>query len=337
MSHSVNTVGNQVLNNKIGTDPTGTSGPAYATQRRRRDPGRGRRPPDRGPGEHRREQPERGGHRDRQPPAPGHLDPGGGQLHRGHPGRRRHPQRRLRHPHHARARAAPTPPRRSTRPSPATRSPTTRWASASRAPAPPATRITDNSIHDNTGLGIDIAPIGQVNQNDVGDTDTGPNTLLNWPELTGATHAHGVRHRLRQLHRRGVRHRLPRPRCPANLQTSYGEGETLLSSTTAAPDGSFIATLPPSTNGRIVTATATDASGNTSEFARNIAVPGTNGAPVAAFKATCPNLGCSFDAVADDRPRRRRHHVVHAGPSATAARRRGPRRPTPTAPPAPTG
>src|SRR4029453_8309503 len=30
VSHSVNTVGNQVLNNKIGPNPSGTSGPAYA-------------------------------------------------------------------------------------------------------------------------------------------------------------------------------------------------------------------------------------------------------------------------------------------------------------------
>ena len=156
-------------------------------------------------------------------------------------------------------------------------------------------KVTENSIHDNAGLGIDLTPTGQVNQNDAGDTDSGPNTLLNWPELTSATNVSvsgtacgGCTVEVFDTDAGAT--------VPANLQTSYGEGQTFLSSTTAAPDGSFTATLPLNTNGRIVTATATDTSGNTSEFSRNFVVPGNNGAPVAAFKANCPDLGCTFDA-----------------------------------------
>jgi PKD repeat protein len=156
-------------------------------------------------------------------------------------------------------------------------------------------RLSENSIHDNTGLGIDLAPLGQVNQNDAGDADSGPNTLLNWPVLTGATNL-----TVSGTACSGCTVEVFQADSSATLdgasQTSYGEGQTFLSSTTAGPDGSFVATLPPSANGRIVTATATDSSGNTSEFGRNIAASGNNAAPAAAFTATCPNLGCTFNA-----------------------------------------
>jgi CSLREA domain-containing protein len=156
-------------------------------------------------------------------------------------------------------------------------------------------RITDNSIHDNTGLGIDLVPLNQVNQNDAGDGDTGPNTLLNWPVLTGATNltASGTACG-------GCTVEVFQADSAATLdgasQTSYGEGKTLLATTTAAGDGSFVATLPPSVNARILTATATDAAGNTSEFGRNLSTPGSNGLPQPAFTATCPGLACTFDA-----------------------------------------
>ncbi|MGB9589385.1 MAG: hypothetical protein ACPL68_00710, partial [Candidatus Hydrothermia bacterium] len=48
-------------------------------------------------------------------------------------------------------------------------------------------RLSRNDIYSNVGLGIDLANNG-VTVNDPGDPDFGPNFLLNYPVITGATH-----------------------------------------------------------------------------------------------------------------------------------------------------
>jgi len=165
-------------------------------------------------------------------------------------------------------------------------------------------RISRNSIHDNGGLGIDIDPLDIVNQNDVGDGDTGPNTKLNWPVITSTT----------ALSASGTACadctvEVFQADSTATLNgasaTSYGEGKTFLATTTAGSNGSWVATLPPSSTSRIVTSTATDAAGNTSEFSLNASVPGTtalNTNPVASFRATCPALSCTFNASTSSDP-----------------------------------
>ncbi len=133
--------------------------------------------------------------------------------------------------------------------------------------------IQSNSIHDNTGLGIDLGTNG-VTANDVntGDADTGANNLQNFPVLTGVT--------------LGAADVTVDGTLDSALSTSFdiqffsspscdasgnGEGAAHLGTFTGSTDGSgdltFSALLPVVVPpGRFITATATDPSGNTSEF-----------------------------------------------------------------------
>ncbi len=121
-----------------------------------------------------------------------------------------------------------------------------------------------NTIYENTGLGIDLGPSG-VSPNDVGDLDTGANTLLNFPEITsaGSTSVSGT----------------ACIGCTVELfiadqdPSGHGEGQVFLDAATADASGNF--TIPvffPIATCTRVTTTATDASGNTSEFSENHAI-----------------------------------------------------------------
>ena len=121
--------------------------------------------------------------------------------------------------------------------------------------------ITRNSIFANTGLGIDIQPLGQPNPNDAGDLDTGPNEQLNYPELKTAT----------PLRATGT----ACANCTVEVfladagAGAYGQGKTFVGSSDANADGSFTVELSGAAGGNYVTTTATDAAGNTSEFSAN--------------------------------------------------------------------
>ncbi|MDQ3573706.1 MAG: PKD domain-containing protein, partial [Actinomycetota bacterium] len=164
---------------------------------------------------------------------------------------------------------------------------------------PTATRtwyntITQNSVHDNAGLGIDIEPLGQVNPNDDGDVDSGANTQLNFPVLTSVTSTAVAGSACSG--------------CTVELfiadagAGAYGEGKTHLSSVAADGSGAFSIPTPSSAYGKIVTATATDGTGNTSEFSKNVAVPApdpsANTPPTASFTSSCSDLTCSMDGTA---------------------------------------
>ncbi len=143
--------------------------------------------------------------------------------------------------------------------------------------------IRRNSIARNGGLGIDLAGDG-VTLNDTGDPDSGPNLRQNFPVLTGFT-VNGS-----QLSVRGTFNGAANQKFTLdfyrNLEvdlSGFGEGETYLGTTTvttnAFGDATFTATLPAAdTSLRWVTATATDAAGNTSEFSRDLFI-GPSGPP----------------------------------------------------------
>jgi hypothetical protein len=135
--------------------------------------------------------------------------------------------------------------------------------------------IRGNSIHHNTTMGFDLsvaAYVDGVTLNDSGDSDSGPNLLQNYPVLTNVTSVGGQTTITGTINTNA--NQLITLDFYANGQCSIsgnGEGETPLGSSSVQTDGSgngtFTATFATSlASGSVVTATATDPFGNTSEF-----------------------------------------------------------------------
>jgi hypothetical protein len=146
---------------------------------------------------------------------------------------------------------------------------------------PAGNSVLGNSIYANTGLGIDLVggtenPAG-VTANDAGDGDAGPNNLQNYPVLSGASTAGGGTIVTGTLNSRAdTNHRVeffwspPEDADPSG----FGEGRFFLGSTTVTTGGSsagfrFVSPTAIPLGSR-VTATATGAGGNTSEFSRPV-------------------------------------------------------------------
>ena len=137
--------------------------------------------------------------------------------------------------------------------------------------------ISGNSIYDNGGLGIDLYPAG-ITTNDVLDVDDGANGLQNFPVLTNAVIAFSALTVQGTLNSKvGATYRLEFFATPAWDPTGTPEGEIYLGATNVTTDGSGNAgfnaafVTAPATN-LFVTATATDANGNTSEYSAGIGV-----------------------------------------------------------------
>jgi hypothetical protein len=131
-------------------------------------------------------------------------------------------------------------------------------------------RLTRNSIYNNGGLAIDLAPNG-VTANDGGDGDNGPNQLLNFPVLnsasTSSVSGSACAGCTIEIYVSDVK------------SSTNGEGKKFVGSGTAGLNGSFTIAVSGVALGDYLTATATDAIGNTSEFSRNIAVGGSEPPP----------------------------------------------------------
>jgi CSLREA domain-containing protein len=132
-------------------------------------------------------------------------------------------------------------------------------------------RIAENSIDGTGGLGIDLGADG-VTPNDLGDADTGPNDLQNYPELMAAIPLVG------QVYLQGALN--SRPNTSYDLEfflggacnaSGHGEGLELIEpsavTTNGAGEAPFQLTLIEDVlPGDVLSATATDPDGNTSEF-----------------------------------------------------------------------
>ncbi|MEX0879780.1 MAG: S-layer homology domain-containing protein [Thermoanaerobaculia bacterium] len=148
------------------------------------------------------------------------------------------------------------------------------------ATTPMPTTISQNAIFANAGLGIDLVP-GGVTANDVGDGDGGPNGLQNFPLIQSVEHLgpQGAGTRiLGNFHSTASTtfdlEFFANPAC-SNFPREFLEGETYLGTSQVTTDGSGNAaidvTLPVQTEAGVrISATATDPSGNTSEFSQRI-------------------------------------------------------------------
>jgi hypothetical protein len=129
--------------------------------------------------------------------------------------------------------------------------------------------ITQNSILNNSALGIDLQNDG-VTANDAGDPDTGPNEEVNFPVINSADYLAGG------TTISGIIDIDTDPTVAtieifkANPDpTGYGEGETYLGATTPDAAGNWNTVVSGLNPGDRVTATTTDLNMNTSEFSLN--------------------------------------------------------------------
>jgi hypothetical protein len=138
--------------------------------------------------------------------------------------------------------------------------------------------ISGNIVFDNP-IGIDLGYDG-VTLNDADDADTGPNGLLNFPDLAVAyagTTAGAVQGSYSGA--AGSALTLEFFASDACNPLGYGEGERFLGSSGVTTDGAGAATYTATLDGLpapgdAVTATATDAEGSTSEFSQCVAASG---------------------------------------------------------------
>lgn len=131
--------------------------------------------------------------------------------------------------------------------------------------------ILGNSIFNNVQLGIDLGVANSVTNNDSNDVDFGPNELQNFPVLTTAVVQAGALTITNSLNSGAGRYLIEFFVSPSADAIGFGEGKTFLGATSVLLVGNlaiFTVTIPALgvVPGQVITATATDAEGNTSEF-----------------------------------------------------------------------
>ena len=134
--------------------------------------------------------------------------------------------------------------------------------------------VLGNSIFGNSELGIDLGGAG-VTPNDLApDADPGPNGLQNFPVVTAAVRGSStfqVEGLLESERDETYRIELFAGPCDGADPNDYGEGQRFLAAFDVTTNGDGVATFEESVSGavsagEVVTATATDSQGSTSEF-----------------------------------------------------------------------
>lgn len=164
-----------------------------------------------------------------------------------------------------------------------------------------------NSIHSNGDLGIDLNSDGPT-PNDPLDADSGPNGLQNTPVLgTVTTNGSGVTITGTLLAAASSSFRVEFFTNASADLSGFGEGQTFLGfahvTTDAAGNGSFAfstsANVPAST---LISATATDAAGSTSEFSRVASAVTPNTASLSGATLAVTGTGGSDVILIEPRP-----------------------------------
>ena len=142
--------------------------------------------------------------------------------------------------------------------------------------------ISVNSIYSNKTLGIDLGEHGVPLENNTGTAQIGPNDLENYPVLSTAVASNEsttITGSLKSMADRTFT--IDFFGSPSADHSGYGEGQTFIGYTTVTTNSSgnarFTFVSPSNVAGQMLSATATDLSGNTSEFAKSIQV--TTGLP----------------------------------------------------------
>ncbi|MFO1327891.1 MAG: hypothetical protein U1F56_11080 [Rubrivivax sp.] len=144
------------------------------------------------------------------------------------------------------------------------------------SPAATHTAIRGNSIYANGRIGIELAGRSTggtfVTPNDAGDGDAGQNNLQNFPVLLSAVSDGSTTHVTGSIDSLAGNSSYPLwiDFYDNDLvdPSGYGEGRTFIGSLQVLRDGDFEVTLPQAAHG-FLTATATDAAFDTSEFSFN--------------------------------------------------------------------
>lgn len=133
--------------------------------------------------------------------------------------------------------------------------------------------FTENSIHNNSESGIDLFPAGPT-LNDAGDVDNGPNDLMNFPVIqnvnmnliSGITSISGIIDHTVNGGPGGIKIELFKS---DNNISGYGQGKEFIGSAIVNASGNWSFSCAGLSPSDIITSTATDLSGNTSEFSLN--------------------------------------------------------------------
>jgi hypothetical protein len=139
--------------------------------------------------------------------------------------------------------------------------------------------IEGNSIFENAKLGIDLGGTGVPLQNTPGGPHVGPNDLQNTPVLQSVSFAGGNTQITATLNSiPGTVFRIEFFRSPTPDPSGFGQGKTFLGAIDVATNssgntGPFTFTTTGELTDVILSGTATDPNGNTSEFARDIQTP----------------------------------------------------------------